>query len=146
MQDVTTDELLAAVGVQLRAARERAGYATPWTLYRALHRPAVNTIEDIEAGRARTLAALDDYCAALQLALPDVLRQVLTPDGLDADAHSIGKLYQTTTDPDIRAGLRAMRSLTQRALTPAPSAAVPIAPPAVIAAPKPSTRKARTRP
>lgn len=95
MPDVASSEVWIDVGAQLRAIRERAGYASPYELYRACGKPAQRTIEEIEAGKVKTLKTIDDYCEVLRVELPDVLRAVLAPVApVDADALRIARAYQ----------------------------------------------------
>jgi hypothetical protein len=87
------------VGAQLTDIRGRRGYATTGDAFKACQKPSQKTMEEIEAGRIKTLKTLDDYCEVLGTNTIDVIRQVLAPAApLDADAVRVALAYQAKSD------------------------------------------------
>lgn len=74
---MTDSQMWARVGEILAEARRTRGFASPWQLFDALHKPAVDTIRKIEEGRPGTVSSISEYADVLGLTLPSVLLSAL---------------------------------------------------------------------
>lgn len=84
---MTDAEPWAAVGRFLARRREELGYKTALAFAeRAPRAPDVQTVRAIEAGKAKRLQTLADYCAAAHLPVSDVIASVLPTAGASPEA------------------------------------------------------------
>lgn len=127
-------DLWRAVGAELRAIRERAGWRSTNAIARSGAAVDQKTLDAIERGQAGNVAKIGAYCRALGVDLADVLAVIIArPVAVSADAMRVARLYDAAPD----AGRRALDALA--AALAAPSA--PATPPG---APTPARARART--
>lgn len=145
------DEIWAAVGTELRAIRERAGWKSTNAMVRDRGRPDQKTMDAIERGRPGQTAKIGEYCAALGVTLADVLAAVLPRAAASAEALRVARQYDAlpaSAQLAVRLLLNAGASLSasterpvRRASTPAESGRASARPqPRNVAAP-PDRRK-----
>lgn len=71
---VSDADFWTAVGAELKAIRESAGWANAFALSQSVHRkPDHKTMEAIERGNVGQVKKLADYCGALRVSVRDVL-------------------------------------------------------------------------
>lgn len=111
--DVQSIEMWAAVGVELRKARQARGWASTKELAEAKNRrPDQKTMDRIEKGVPGNVASIDAYCAALGVELANVLRAVIPGGEWSAQALELASAYDAMVEnPKLQKILRELAEI-----------------------------------